>query len=96
VARSAATLRATLTDDVTAVSRASSAVVKLDAYMDSLRGTGTLEEFNRRYKAGREAARAQGQGFMGYSVVLGRFKLALVPMLQSGKAMGGVFDEAFR
>jgi len=71
VARSAASLGATLTDDATAVSRASSAVVKLDAYMDSLRGTGVLKEFNRAYKRRRTEAAASGRGFMTYAVCRG-------------------------
>jgi hypothetical protein len=96
VLRSAASLRATLTPDDVAIARAGAAMARLDEYLASLKGTGTLKEFNRRYKRGREAARAQGQGFMGYSTAMARLKLALVPMLASGKPGVGVFDEVFR
>jgi hypothetical protein len=85
VARSAASLRATLTDDATAISRASSAVVKLDAYMDSLRGTGVLKEFTRAYKRRRTEAAASGQGFMTYAVAEARLRRAQIPLLVGGK-----------
>jgi hypothetical protein len=97
VARSAASLRATLTDDATAVSRASSAVVKLDAYMNSLRGTGVLKEFNRAYKRRRTEAAANGQGFMTYAVAEARLRRALIPLLVGGKQANAqsLFAEIF-
>jgi hypothetical protein len=45
VHRSAATLRTTLTDDATAITRAGYAARRLDDYMASLLGTGILREF---------------------------------------------------
>jgi hypothetical protein len=61
LARAAASLGATLTDDATAISRASAAVVRLDAMLESMRRDGTLQEFNARYRAGRAAAIAEGR-----------------------------------
>ena len=37
-----------------------------------------------------------GKGFMGYGVAMARLKAALIPMLQSGRPLGGVFEEVFR
>jgi hypothetical protein len=67
LARAAASLGATLTDDATAIARASAAVVRLDAMVERMRRDGTLAEFNARYKRGRAAALAEGRGFMGYA-----------------------------
>jgi hypothetical protein len=53
VARSAASLRATLTDDATAISRAADTVVRLNAMLESMCRAGQLAEFYARYKAGR-------------------------------------------
>jgi hypothetical protein len=66
-ARSAAALGATLTPDDVAISRANAAVVRLDLMIEQMRRDGTLQEFNSRYKRGRAAAAAVGQGFMGYA-----------------------------
>jgi hypothetical protein len=96
VARSAGTLRVVLTDDATAISRASAAVTRLDAMLEAMRRDGTLAEFNARYKRGRAAAVVEGRGFMGYGVAMARLKAALIPMLQSGRPISGVFEEVFR
>jgi hypothetical protein len=91
-ARSGQPGRATLTPDDVAVSRSGAAVVRLDAMIEQMRRSGQLQEFNVRYKRGRAAAQAEGRGFMGYGVAMARLKAALIPMLQSGRPMRGVFD----
>jgi hypothetical protein len=96
VTRSASLLRASLTPDDVAVERAAASMMRLDSMFEAMRASGQLREFNRAYKIRRAAALAAGHGFMNYSTALRRLKFALVPMLQQGKPMRGVFDEIFR
>jgi hypothetical protein len=96
VLRSAASLRASLTDDATAISRAAASMIRLDAMLKAMNRDGTLREFNRQYKSRRDAALADGRGFMNYAVAMSRLKLALVPMLAAGRPLRGVFEEVFR
>jgi hypothetical protein len=35
----------------------------------------------------------EGKGFMSFGVAMARFKKALIPMLQSGKPISGVFED---
>jgi hypothetical protein len=56
-----------LTPDDVAISRANAALVRLDLMIEQMRRDRTLQEFNSRYKRGRAAAAAVGQGFMGYA-----------------------------
>ena len=67
-----------------AISRARDASQKLDAYLESLRGSGVLREFNRAFKQRRIAATARGERFMTYKVAEGRLRLALIPLLMHG------------
>jgi hypothetical protein len=91
------TLGAVVTPDDIAIERAAAAaVIRLDSMIDAMRRDGTLQEFNARYKRGCAAAAARGEGYMNFGVAMARFKRALIPMLQSGKPMRGVFDEVFR
>jgi hypothetical protein len=69
---------------------------RLDAMVEQMRRDGILRVLNARYKAGRAAAAAEGNGFMSFRVAMARFKKALIPMLQSGKPISGVFEEVFR
>jgi len=93
--RSAASLGATLTPDDVAMARASAAVVRLDAMIETMRRDGTLREFNARYKAGRAAAAAEGRGYMNFararaSVALklpGAMQLMHVPMIAGASNM---------
>jgi hypothetical protein len=71
-------------------------MVRLDAMVKAMNRDGTLREFNRQYKLRRAIALAEGRGFMLYAVAMKRLKLALVPMLQSGRPLAGVFDEVFK
>lgn len=83
--RAADECRATLTAHDVAVARAGAAAAhRLDEYLSSVRGTGTLRELNRAFTARRAAAKAVGRGFMSYGTALARLRLALVPLLQNG------------
>jgi hypothetical protein len=96
VERSAAVLRATLTDDGTAISRANYSMQRLDSLIAEMRVDGTLRIFDARYAAHRAAAKAEGKGFMDYRVALGRLKMKLIPALTSGQPIAGIFAEIFR
>jgi hypothetical protein len=76
--------RSTLTAHDVAMARAGAAARRLDEYLSSARGTGTLREFNRTFKSRRAAAMAAGRGFMPYRTALTRLRLALVPILIAG------------
>jgi ABC-type transporter Mla subunit MlaD len=96
VARAAGSLRAVLTTDEAAIRRAADSMVRLDAMLNRMKRDGTLHQFNRRYKIERAAALAEGKGFMSYGNATRRLKLALIPGLQSGKPVTGLFAEVFR
>src|SRR5258705_7316179 len=72
--------------------RAGDSIKRLDAMVETMRRDGTLRVFNARCRAGRAAAAAEG-GFMSFGIAMARFKKALIPMLQSGKPISGVFKE---
>jgi hypothetical protein len=92
--RSAASPGATLTADDFAIGRADDAAKRLDAYVDSMRRNGQLQEFNRAYKLRRAAATARGEGFMAFHVAMARFKAALIPHLigQSRVPLPSIFE----
>jgi hypothetical protein len=75
--------RSTLTSNDVAMTRAANAAERLDRYMDSLKGSGTLKQFRHTYRLWRKAA-ARGEGFMPFSVAELRFKRALIPLLMNG------------
>jgi hypothetical protein len=75
--------RSTLTSNDVAMTRAANAAERLDRYMDSLKGSGTLKQFTHTYRQWRKAA-ARGEGFMPFSVAELRFKRALIPLLMNG------------
>ena len=77
--------RATLTAHDVAVARAGAAAAhRLDEHLSSVRGTGTLREFNRAFKLRREAAMANGHRFTPYKVALARLRSAMIPVLMNG------------
>jgi hypothetical protein len=76
-------LRVTLTPHDIAVTRAGAMAKQLDAFMASMTGTGVLKEFNRTYKARRQAAFARGEHFMLYKDALARPRQAMVPLLMN-------------
>jgi hypothetical protein len=91
--------RATLTAHDVAVARAGAVARRLDEYLSSVRGAGTLREFKRAFKVRRATAMAAGRGFMPHKTAMSRLRLALVPLLMSaGKpAIGAsLFAEIFR
>jgi hypothetical protein len=96
VQRSAASLGATLTPDDTAIVRADGAMRRLDAMMHKMKVSGELHQFNRQYARHRAAAKIAGRGYMSYGCAMQRLKKALVPMLQSGERISGLFDQVFR
>jgi len=53
-----------------------------------------LREFTKVYR--RHRAAESDKSFMTYGTAMGRLRLALVPMLASGKPVGRVFDQVFR
>jgi hypothetical protein len=96
VQRSAGLLKATLTPDEIAIRRAADAMVRLDVLINKMKHDGTLREFNSTYKAKRAAAKAEARGYMSYGNAIARLKLALIPGLQSGKPVCGLFEKVFR
>jgi hypothetical protein len=98
LAQAAADHRTTLTPNDVANSRARDASRKIEQYMQSLRGTGALKEFNRAYKQHRMAATARGEGFMSYATATARLRRALIPLLVNGRTVGpaqSLFAEIF-
>jgi hypothetical protein len=96
--RAATDLRAVLTPNDVAMTRAGNAAAKLDRYLDSLQGSGALREFTRMYKRRRTEAKAAGLGFMKYKNAELRLRRALVPLLVSGQNVGpaqSLFAEIF-
>jgi hypothetical protein len=96
--RAATDLRAVLTPNDVAMTRAGNAAAKLDRYLDSLQGSGALREFTRVYKRRRTEAKAAGLGFMTYKNAELRLRRALVPLLVSGQNVGpaqSLFAEIF-
>ena len=84
VTRSAASLSAILTPADVAVERAGDAATRLDTYLEAMRRSGALKEFNRQFKRERMEATANGRGFMSYRVAEARLRRALIPMLTGG------------
>jgi hypothetical protein len=71
-------------------------MVRLDMMIHKMKRDGSLHQFNARYKAERAAVLAEGKRYMSYNNALARLKMALIPGLQSGKAISGLFAEVFR
>jgi hypothetical protein len=95
IAAAAASLGATLTPDDIAVAHAANSMMRLDAMIHKMKVSGELHQFNRRYKIERAAVLAEGRTFMSYGNALARLKLALIPGLQSGRPISGLFAEVF-
>jgi hypothetical protein len=82
----AAERRVILTLHDTAMQRASANALALNGYVEKMRQSGALCEFNRQYKAHRLAAAARGAGAMSYATAMLRLRKALIPILVSGGA----------
>jgi hypothetical protein len=74
----------TLTEHEIAVARAKDATQRINAFVDSMRKTGSLQVFNRHYKAARAAALARGESFMSYTAALGRLRSQIAARLAAG------------
>lgn len=98
VARSATSVGAALTPHDVAIERAESAAARLDSYLDAMRKSGALIEFNKQFKRRRMEATLSARGFMSYASALARLKAALIPLLVAGArpAVGpGMFAAIF-
>jgi hypothetical protein len=87
-----------LTPHDVAITRASEAATKIDGYLEGMRKSGQLQQFNSQFKLRRMAATARGEGFMSYASALSRLRRALIPLLVGGRTVGPVqslFAEIF-
>jgi len=98
--RADADQRVTLTTHDVAMTRAGDALVRLDGYLEAMRRSGQLAEFNKQYKRHRMAAGLRGEGFMSFATAMARLRAALIPMLVNDgrQPMVGatMFAEIFR
>jgi hypothetical protein len=87
-----------LTEHAVAVERARSPVAQINSFVESLRGSGRLKTFNQLYRAQREAAAAQGRGFVSYSVAMARLRPQIGARLAAGGDLHspGMLQEVFR
>jgi hypothetical protein len=81
--RAAGELRAVLTENATALTRATTQANRLAEFMETLNKNGGLKEFNRLYKLRRTEAAAAGRGYASYSCMLVQLRRALITMLVS-------------
>jgi hypothetical protein len=81
LARSAASLRETLTPDDVARSRAENGAHRIEQHLEAMRAGGGLRQFNREYTVRRTEARASGHGFMSYSAATARLRSAMIERL---------------
>jgi hypothetical protein len=82
--RAAGELRVVLTENSTALTRATAQANQLTEYMETLNKNGGLKEFNRLYKLRRTEAAAAGCGYASYASMLARLRRTLIPVLASG------------
>jgi hypothetical protein len=87
---------ASLTADDIAIGRAAAAVVRLDAMIEAMRRDGTLQGIQCPVQNRPRGGHGTRGGLHGYGVAMARLKRALIPMLQSGTPISGVFEEVFR
>ena len=81
--RAAGELRVVMTENATALTRATTQANRLTEFMETLRKNGGLKEFNRLYKLRRTEAAAAGRGYASYASMLARLWRTLVPVLAS-------------
>jgi hypothetical protein len=82
--------RITLPEHRVAIERATIAAANLDQLMLQLRQSRLLRIFNRRYAEHRLACKEQGRGSIGYTLALRRLRLALIPILASGRSIDSI------
>jgi hypothetical protein len=76
------------------VARAEEAIGRLNASLARANGDGTLQAFNRQYRARREAAHSMGQGFMTYAAARNRL-IRLLAQHAAGTVPSSVFAKVF-
>ncbi len=76
VHRSAASLGAALTPGDIVIERAGDAAERLDAYLDAMKRSGVLKEFNAAFKRRRMEAAMRGGGFISYATAMTRLRRA--------------------
>jgi hypothetical protein len=74
------------------VDKSEAAVTRLNESLVKANGDGTLRVFNRLYRSQREAARAQGRGYMSYAQARNRL-LRVLAQHAAGTAPASVFTE---
>jgi hypothetical protein len=84
VVAAAARLKIPLTDHATVAQRVGEAVGRIDAGLSEAQRRGDLAFFNSAYKARRQAAAAQGKGFMSYGLALRRLRQAVAGAAANG------------
>jgi len=82
--RAAGELRVVMTENGTALTRATTQANRLTERIETMRRNGTIAEFNREYRQRRALAAANGRGYPSYSHMLTRLRRALIPVLASG------------
>ena len=76
------------------IGKSEAAFARLNASLTKANSDGTLKAFNRAYQAQRQAARAQGRGFMSYQQARNRL-LRVLARHAAGTAPVSVFGEVF-
>ncbi len=77
------------------IAKAEAAVAQLNASLARANADGTLQTFNRQYRARREAARSRGQGFMTYAAARNRLLRALAEHAAVTAPSAAVFNKVF-
>ncbi len=77
-----------LTPHDVAMARAGQAATKINGYLEGMRKSGQLQQFNSQFKLRRMAATARGEGFMTYASAMARLRRALIPLLVGGRTIG--------
>jgi hypothetical protein len=85
VRAAAAKDRVVLTLHDVAMQRAADNAAALDAYLEQMRKSGGLAEFNRMFKAARLAAASRGEHYMSFANAELRLRRTLIPALVTGR-----------
>jgi hypothetical protein len=83
--KAASDQRVTLTEHAVAMMRAGDAAARIEQFMESLKGTGRLREFNRMFKRRRMEAMLRGEGFMSFGTASLRLRRAVGAYLSGGR-----------
>jgi hypothetical protein len=77
------------------IAKAEAAIARLNESLAKANGDGSLQAFNRQYRARREAARSRGQGFMTYAAARNRLLRALAEHAAGSAPSAAVFTKVF-